>query len=130
MIESVVEDNDAGMALLRVNRVSSKKQQLKEGKGINFPDGAFATCFALGIRHKNTAFICENADLIGYSFVRDAGDVKLLQDKLFSIQKRPAITKIETPDAVKIYRLCYYRACRVSVCGNDCTRGPCRRNRL
>ncbi|HNP23940.1 MAG TPA: pyruvate kinase [Panacibacter sp.] len=102
MIESVVEDNDAGMALLRVNRVSSKKQQLKEGKGINFPDSALQLASLSAYDIKTLPFICENADLIGYSFVRDAGDVKLLQDKLSAFKKRPAITlKIETPDAVK-----------------------------
>lgn len=102
MIESVVINNNAGMALLLVKRVSSKKQQLKDGKGINFPDSALQLAPLSSYDLSTLPFICENADLIGYSFVRNADNVKLLQEKLLSFHKPPKlILKIETPDAVK-----------------------------
>jgi pyruvate kinase len=46
--------------------------------------------------------VAEHADLVGYSFVRNAADLKNLQDLLSVYQKKPAIIiKIETSDAVK-----------------------------
>ena len=64
---------------------------------------------------KHCLFICENADLIRYSFVRDAGDVKLLQDKLSAFKTPRDYLEIETPDAVKIYRLLLLQGMQESV---------------
>lgn len=46
-------------------------------------------------------FVCKHADLIGYSFVRSAEDIKLLQDEVDKNEgKGSLILKIETPEAV------------------------------
>ncbi|MBD0377963.1 MAG: pyruvate kinase, partial [Flavisolibacter sp.] len=45
-------------------------------------------------------FILEHADMVGYSFVRNANDLLQLQDAM-EPKKLPIIIKIETPEAVK-----------------------------
>jgi pyruvate kinase len=102
LIETRVATNINGMATLKVIRISSKKPRLKSKKGINFPDTALALP-ALTARDQNhIPFICRHADLLGFSFVRNAGAVMELQKILAPLQKKPqVILKIETPQAVK-----------------------------
>jgi pyruvate kinase len=75
--------------------------ELKENKGINFP-GAYLQLTALTDRDRSIIpFVCQHADLVGYSFVHRPGDIMELQEALASEKKRPyIILKIETPDAI------------------------------
>jgi pyruvate kinase len=102
LIESIVMSVEKGIARIRIKRISGKKPVLKAHKGINFPDTQL-TLPALTERDISLIpFICKNADLVGYSFVRDVTCVKTLQDMLAGHKKRPhIIIKIETPEAVK-----------------------------
>lgn len=102
LIETVVVSNSDGIALLRIIRISSKKPELKAGKGINFPDSQINLPALTERDRMLIPFICKYADLIGYSFVRDAQGVMQLQKELSSFDRRPyIIIKIETPQAVR-----------------------------
>ena len=102
LVETRVVSNINGIAVLKVLRISSKKPRLKSKKGINFPDTELDLP-ALTERDRNhLPFICQHADLLGYSFVRHAGAIMELQKLLVPLQKKPQIIlKIETPQAVK-----------------------------
>lgn len=101
-VETVIEKMIDNKAYLRVLRISGKKPVIKEGKGINFPDSqidiAPLTSFDLGC----IPFVVDNADLVGFSFVKEPTDVQLLQEKLNERTPNPPaiILKIETQDAV------------------------------
>jgi pyruvate kinase len=102
IIESIVIAVENGIAKIKITRISGKKPLIKARKGINFPDTKL-TLPALTARDISLIpFICKNADLVGYSFVRDLFCVKTLQDALAGHKKKPhIIIKIETPEAVK-----------------------------
>jgi pyruvate kinase len=80
MIESiVVAKNNEDVELLITNCYKSK---LSAEKGINLPDTKL-NLPALTVRDiENLPFICKNADIVGYSFVRTASDVEFLYDQL------------------------------------------------
>ena len=102
LIEARVISNADGIATLRILRISSKKQQLKTKKGINFPDTRLDLPGLTELDRSLIPFICQHADLVGFSFVRDATGVMELQKILASCTKKPhIILKIETPQAVK-----------------------------
>lgn len=87
---------------IRILRISSQKRQLKEGKGINFPESALDISPLTKFDLTSLPFISENADLVGYSYVRNATDLMKLQDILKKSSHNPPaiILKIETPEAV------------------------------
>lgn len=101
VIETKVTSVGNGIAGLRIIRISSKKPRIKVGKGINFPDSDL-NLPALTTRDLELLpYISQKADLVGYSFVRDASGVKELQNSLNAFTPRPdVILKIETPQAV------------------------------
>jgi pyruvate kinase len=101
IIEAEIISNDRGIAILRIIRASAKKNELKENKGINFP-GTNLHLPALTDRdHSVLPFICQHADLVGYSFVHHPSDITELQKAIASEQKKPyIILKIETAEAV------------------------------
>jgi pyruvate kinase len=103
MIKGFIEKPGEEKAAMRVVRISSTKQHIKEGKGINFPDTFINISPLTDADKANLPFICEHADMIGFSFVRYTEDINVL----FSIiDKNPSkhphlIIKIETTEAVK-----------------------------
>lgn len=91
-----------GKAAVSIERVSSKKRWLKEGKGINFPDSRLKIPSLTNFDIQCLPFVCKHADTVGYSFIKTPKDVGRLRE---SMQKQggptPAIVyKIETPDSV------------------------------
>lgn len=101
LIECVVSGAGRGIAQLKITRLSGKKPQLKPGKGINFPDSLLVLPALTGNDRSILPFICEHADIAGYSFVRTTGDLRQLQEQLSTYPKRPGIIiKIETAAAV------------------------------
>jgi len=101
-IETVVEKIDGKKAMLRVLRTSGRKHVIKEGKGINFPDSGLSIASLTEFDLQCLPFVAKHADLLGYSFVRDASDIFGLQEKLKELTGNPPyiIQKIETLDAV------------------------------
>jgi len=102
VIKGVVEAVKKNKAAVRVVRISGDKKKIKQDKGINFPDSEISISPLTSYDRACLPFICEQADLVGYSFVREPSDVQLLQDSLRKTSsKRPKIIlKIETPEAV------------------------------
>ena len=96
----VVKKNKVGVRILRI---SASKPGIREKRGINFPESILNIPSLTKFDEKVLPFICEYADLLGCSFVRNAGDIAVLQDKLAKITNHPPklIIKIEVPEAVK-----------------------------
>ncbi|MDR3693606.1 pyruvate kinase [Mucilaginibacter sp.] len=103
MIEGVVETVKQEGAAVRIVRISSGKPQIKSHKGINFPDSEISVSPITDFDKACLPFICQHADLVGYSFIRNADDLKNLQDALNELSAQPPniIMKIETPESVK-----------------------------
>jgi pyruvate kinase len=102
IIEATVMEKHRSGVKLRIERVSDRKQLLRAGKGMNFPDTELRLPPLTPYDISVLPFVAEHADLVGYSFVRNAGDLENLQNLLSVYKKRPSIIiKIETSDAVK-----------------------------
>lgn len=102
-IRCIVEKVKKEKIGLRIVRISSKKDLLKEGKGINFPDSFLQVPSLTDFDRACLPFICENADLVGYSFVKTAGDIAVLRQALLEKSESypQLIIKIETLEAVE-----------------------------
>jgi pyruvate kinase len=103
MIKGFIETIGKNKAAMRIVRISSAKQQIKEGKGINFPDSEIAISPLTEFDKACLPFVCEHADMVGYSFVRYPSDLSGLQASLKKMASKPPhiIIKIETTEAVK-----------------------------
>jgi pyruvate kinase len=102
LIEAKVLSVGNGTAVLKILRISRRKPQLKSFKGMNFPDSRLSLASLTEDDRLVLPFICEHADLAGYSFIRQASDLNLLHQELAKYDKKPKIIlKIETSDAVK-----------------------------
>jgi pyruvate kinase len=103
LILCLVQRAEKDKALLKVERISSKKPFIKSGKGINFPDCSLQISSLTGFDKKCLPFVCANADTVGFSFVRSGKDVADLREALLEITEDipPLILKIETHEAVK-----------------------------
>ncbi len=102
--EAKVMHVKADHVLVKIVRISTKKPFLKPQKGINLPDSDLAILPLTKEDKKNIPFICEHADLVGYSFVNSPEDVELLRAEInkYAKNKRPAIIlKIERLSAVQ-----------------------------
>jgi pyruvate kinase len=125
VIETVVEKAWIGMVALRVLHIYKKKPNLKAGKGINFPDSQLTLTSLTHFDKKILPFVCENADIVGYSFVRHPADIAELQELMRNNGgKKPEIVlKIETPEAVKNLPALMFQAMRSEVFGVMIARG-------
>jgi pyruvate kinase len=103
IIKGFIEKVGKSKASMRIVRISSEKQQIKEGKGINFPDSDIMISPLTEFDKSSLPFICEHADMVGYSFVRYASDLSALLEALkkTSAKQPHIIVKIETTEAVK-----------------------------
>lgn len=91
-------------ARVRIKRISTKKPFLKAEKGINLPDTDLKIPPLTDQDRENLPFICRHADMVGYSFVSEPGDVELLRTELrkHSVRNTPAIIlKIERLAAIQ-----------------------------
>jgi pyruvate kinase len=103
LIRCVVEKIKKDRVGIRIIRISSSKGQIKAEKGINFPDTALNIPSLTEFDKRCLPFIYENADLIGYSFVKSKEDIRQLRSELKKLGETcpSLIIKIETPEAVK-----------------------------
>jgi pyruvate kinase len=124
LIEARVVSNSNGLAVLRFIRISSKKSKLKAEKGMNFADSELEVPAITERDRSLIPFICQHADMVGYSFVRDADGVRELQQVLSENEKRPhIILKIETPQAVKNFASLLIQGMKDEVFGVMIARG-------
>lgn len=103
MVKGIIESVKKNRAALRLVRISSHRQQIKAEKGINFPDSDMTINPLTTFDKSCLPFICEQADMVGYSFVRFPSDLEALQTEIKkTAAKQPEIIiKVETPEAVK-----------------------------
>lgn len=99
MIKSVVvSKTDEDIELLITNCYKSK---LSSEKGINLPDTKLNLPALTERDIENLPFVCKNADIVGYSFVRTAEDVHYLykQLNLNNAKDLGVVFKIENKEA-------------------------------
>ena len=90
--------------LLRITHASLKGSKLRSDKGLNFPDTDLQLSPLTDKDRQDLDFVAAHADIVGYSFVQSADDIKLLQQELAARMPQPReiaiVAKIETPQAV------------------------------
>ena len=124
LIACTVDKVEKDIAILRIDRVSTKKPFLKKEKGINFPGTQLAISPLTDFDKKNLSFICRQADLVGYSFVNSVEDIQSLQELLARGEKKPAIVlKIETKEAFESLPKLIIQAMKDEVFGVMIARG-------
>ncbi len=102
--EAKVMSVESHAAHVRIKRISTKKPFLKPEKGINLPDSDLKIPSLTENDKENIPFICQHADMVGYSFVSEPGDIELLRNELrkHARKKVPAIIlKIERLSAIQ-----------------------------
>jgi pyruvate kinase len=105
-LSGIVERNVPEGVVVRVRHTGPKGFKLKPEKGLNVPMTELGLLALTDEDRHSLDFVAQHADLIGYSFVQSAADVRLLQEEL--AKRRPTdwariglIAKIETPVAVR-----------------------------
>lgn len=82
---------------------SGKGSPLRSDKGVNFPDTNLLRPSLTAFDMKILPFICANADMVGFSFVRKPADLHELREQFQRLDREdlPVILKIETREAFK-----------------------------
>jgi pyruvate kinase len=100
-ITACVEEVHQQHAVLKVISASPTGTKLKSDKGINLPDTHLHLDAVTEKDISDLQFVVENADMVGYSFVRTAEDVERLQSELARLGRpeMPIVLKIENRQA-------------------------------
>lgn len=77
-----VELKSVDSVIVRLNKCGLKGGRFRPGKGINLPETILNLPSLMPYDMANMDFVAQNADIIGYSFVRKPEDVKTLLDEL------------------------------------------------
>ncbi|MEX2514331.1 MAG: pyruvate kinase [Cyclobacteriaceae bacterium] len=103
MIRCTVECQDSKKVGIRIDKVFSKKRKIKAEKGINFPDSDMDIPSLTDFDINCLPFVCKNADMVGFSFVKKPSDINDLREKFEKLDcvNLPIILKIETPESVE-----------------------------
>ena len=102
-IYTYVSKKTDDFVVLRISKTGPKGAKITSDKGLNLP-GTTLNLPALTKKDKeDLSFICKNADMVGFSFVETADDMRELIAELTlrNASKIPIIAKIETARAVK-----------------------------
>lgn len=98
----IVELKSADSAVIRFNKCRLKGGRFRPGKGINLPQTKLILPSLMPYDLDHLDFVAQNADIIGYSFVRTRKDVKTLLeelDKHGGTKKGGIVLKIENNEA-------------------------------
>lgn len=97
--EIVKADPDA--VTVRITEAREQGDNLWADKGINVPDSELSLAALTAKDRQDLAFIVQHADIVGYSFVRQAEDVHTLQAELAKLggEHLGILLKIETRQA-------------------------------
>lgn len=92
--------------MLQVTHTRPKGEKLRPDKSLNFPGTVLDLEPLTDKDRRDLLFVARHADIIGYSYVQEAGDILRLQQELAQIPGRRAhppalLAKIETPRAVR-----------------------------
>ncbi len=102
--EARVTKVEPGHVTVKIVRISARKHFLKPERGINLPDSDITIPTLTEEDKINIPFICEHADMVGYSFVSSPADIELLRHEInkYNPRHKPAIIlKIERLTAVQ-----------------------------
>lgn len=102
--EAKVTNVKPGEVTVKIVRISAKNHFLQPERGINLPDSEITIPTLTVEDRQNIPFICEHADMVGYSFVNSPSDIELLREELnrYSTRRKPSIIlKIERLTAVQ-----------------------------
>ena len=102
-ISAYVIKKTADFVVLRISRTGPNGAKLAADKGLNFPETTLNLPALTDKDKQDLNFICKHADMVGFSFVESASDMRAL---IAELQQRnagylPVIAKIETARAVK-----------------------------
>lgn len=102
-LSCVVTETGAGGALLKITHAGPKGARVRSDKGINLPDTDLPLPALTAQDLSDLDFVCAQADVVGFSFVRRLDDVDVLRHELVARGKAglPIVLKIETAAAVK-----------------------------
>jgi pyruvate kinase len=100
---AIVEAVTGQGALLRVTEARASGVRIQSDKGINFPEAKFNLPPLTQKDLADLDFVCEHADLVGFSFVETLTEMESLMSELAkrNASELPIIAKIETNRAVK-----------------------------
>ncbi len=100
-IGGVVMGKRQGLLELRITQAGLEGSKLRAEKGINLPDTQLRLPSLTPDDLASLPFVAQEADIVGYSFVRRAGDVAFLQARLRELGKPDLgiVLKIETREA-------------------------------
>lgn len=100
-IGSKVTEVHSNYLLLEITRTAAKGNKLKAEKGINLPDSTLSLPSLTKEDLAYLPFIADNADIVGYSFVRKPSDIKSLQNRLSRLKRKDIgiVLKIETNES-------------------------------
>jgi pyruvate kinase len=100
-IAGLIESVEADEIQVKITHTRPGGGKLRSDKGINLPDTSLRLPALTDKDLEDLAFIAGHADLVGYSFVRRAEDVRLLQSKLKELggDHLGIVLKIETGKA-------------------------------
>ncbi len=102
--EAKVTKAGTGEVWVDIVRISAKSHFLKPERGINLPDSELTIPTLTDEDKSNIPFVCQHADMVGYSFVSSTEDIELLRGELnkYKIKKKPSIIlKIERLSAIQ-----------------------------
>jgi pyruvate kinase len=90
-----------GEVLLEIVSASASGSRLRADKGINLPDTSLHLAALTDKDRRDLDFVVAHADIVGYSFVRSAADVRQLQAELAARGRAdlPIVLKIENRQA-------------------------------
>jgi pyruvate kinase len=88
---------------LRVLQTGPKGARLKPDKGLNFPETDLKLPALSEKDKQDLDFVCQHADLVGFSFVENGEDIRLLIKEIRQRNRAylPIVAKIETQRAVR-----------------------------
>lgn len=100
-IGGVIEETFEKYATVLINKTRAKGTKLRKEKGINLPDTQLQLPSLTEEDISYLPFIAKHADIVGYSFVRTAYDVKQLMNALSELNRIDIgiVLKIENKDA-------------------------------
>lgn len=102
-IGTVVESQTEAGVMLRVTHARAKGTLIRSDKGVNFPNTELSLPALTDKDLQDLEFICQHADIVGYSFVQSKEDMERLMSALHKhkAEQLAIVAKIETAKAVK-----------------------------